>query len=80
MFKIQFSKLICIFSMLLVTLVICLNFALSWYNKTPMSDVTITSISVFGGFVTGGYFTLSGVRDCSRDKYNIVKKEDNNDN
>lgn len=75
MFNIQFSKLVCIFSMLLVTLVICLNFVLSWCNKPQMSDVTMTSITVFGGFVTGGYFTLSGVRDCSKNKYNIIKEE-----
>ena len=75
MFNIQFSKLVCIFSMFLVTLVICLNFILSWYDKPQMSDVTMTSITVFGGFVTGGYFTLSGVRDCSRNKYNIKQEE-----
>lgn len=75
MFNIQFSKLVCIFSMLLVTLVICLNFILSWYDKPQMSDVTMTSITVFGGFVTGGYFTLSGVRDCSRNKYSIKQEE-----
>ena len=76
MFNIQFSKLVCVFSMLLVTLVISLNFLLAWREKPQMSDVTITSISVFGGFVTGGYFTLSGVRDCSKNKHNIQKEKD----
>lgn len=74
MFKIQFSKLICIFSMLLVTAVIFLNYTLAWAEKPQMSDVTVTSISIFGGFVTGGYFTLSGVRDCSKNKYGVTEE------
>ena len=73
MFKIQFSKLICIFSMLLVTATIFLIYTLAWSGKAQMSDVAVTSISIFGGFVTGGYFTLSGVRDCSKNKHGITE-------
>ena len=74
MFKIQFSKLVCIFSMILVTLTIFLNYKLAWNEKSQMSDVAVTSITIFGGFVTGGYFTLSGVRDCSKNKYGIKEE------
>lgn len=73
MFKIQFSKLVCIFSMLLVTLTIFLNYRLAWAEKPQMSDVAVTSITIFGGFVTGGYFTLSGVRDCSKNKHGLTE-------
>ena len=73
--KIQFSKLICLFSMVIVVLTIFLNYSLALFDKIQMSDVTVTSITIFGGFVTGGYFTLSGVRDCSKNKYGI-KEED----
>ena len=67
--KMQFSQQVCVFGLVLVTFAWIANFLLLWFGREPMSDVTMTIISVFGGFATGGYFMLSGVRDCSRNKY-----------
>ena len=66
--KMQFSQKICVFGVILVTLAWLANFVLLWFCREPMSDVTIAIISMFGGFATGGYFALSGVRDCSLNK------------
>ena len=68
--KMQFSQKVCVFGLILVTFAWIANFLLLWFGREPMSDVTIAIISMFGGFATGGYFALSGVRDCSRNKYN----------
>ncbi|MCL2096838.1 MAG: hypothetical protein FWH10_08050 [Oscillospiraceae bacterium] len=67
--KTQFSQKVCVFGLILVTFAWLANFLLLWFDKMPMSDVTIAIITMFGGFATGGYFALSGVRDCSRNKY-----------
>ena len=66
--KMQFSQKICVFGVIFVTLAWLANFVLLWFCREPMSDVTIAVISMFGGFATGGYFALSGVRDCSLNK------------
>ena len=72
--RMQFSQKICVFGLILIVAVIAANFALLWFGHEPMTDVTTISISVFGGFATGGYFALSGIRDCSKNKHGI--KED----
>jgi len=67
--KLQFSQKICIAGMVLVYLAWFVNGVLLWFGKEPMSDVTIAIIATFGGFATGGYFALCGVRDCSKNKH-----------
>ena len=37
-----------------------------------MSDATVAAFTIYGGFVTGGYFTLTGYRDGS---VNRVERE-----
>jgi hypothetical protein len=81
--KMQFSQKICVFGVILVTLAWAANFVLLWFGREPMSDVTIAIISMFGGFATGGYFALSGVRDCSLNKLKsrmYESGEDENEN
>lgn len=73
--RIQFSQKQCLYADLLVALVLFLDFILKWNGKEGMSDVAIAVVSMFGGFATGGYFALSGARDCSKNKHHI--KEDN---
>jgi hypothetical protein len=72
--KMQFSQKICVFGVILVTAAWLVNFILLWFGREPMSDVTIAIVSMFGGFSTGGYFALAGVRDCSRNKHKITEK------
>lgn len=67
--KMQFSKKICVYGMFLVTITILGNFMLIWFGRDALSDMAISVVSMFGGFATGGYFALSGVRDCSVNKY-----------
>lgn len=69
--KIQFSKKVVIYSMALVPLTIFGNFMLSWFGKETLSEMTIAVITSFSAFITGGYFALSGVRDCSKNKHGI---------
>ena len=66
--KMQFSKKVCIAGIVLVAISWFGNFLLLYMGREGMSDVTMTMITVFGGFATGGYFTLSGVRDISVNK------------
>ena len=72
--KVQFSKKVVIYSMALVPLTILGNFLLAWFDKPTLSEMTIAVITSFSAFITGGYFTLSGVRDCSMNKHGV--KED----
>ena len=72
--KAQFSQKVCVFGLILVTFAWVANFLLLWFGREPMSEVTIAIITCFGGFATGGYFTLSGIRDYSKNKYGV--KED----
>ena len=69
----QFSKKVVAYSMLLVVFTIIGNFILAWFGKETLSEMTIAVISSFSAFITGGYFALSGVRDCSKNKYNITE-------
>lgn len=71
--KIQFSKKVVAYSMLLVVFTIIGNFILAWFGKETLSEMTIAVISSFSAFITGGYFALSGVRDCSKNKHNITE-------
>ena len=71
--KIQFSKKIVFYSMALVTLTVLGNFILAWCGKETLSEMTIAVITSFSAFITGGYFALSGARDCSKNKYHITE-------
>ena len=73
--KMQFSKKVVIYSMLLVPLTIFGNFILAWFGRETLSDMTIAVITSFSAFITGGYFALSGVRDCSKNKHHISEVE-----
>jgi len=72
--KLQFSQKICVFGLILIVAVVAANFILLWFGREPMTDVTTISITVFGGFATGGYFALCGVRDCSKNKHGIKEE------
>ena len=73
--KAQFSKKVVVYSMALVPLTILGNFLLAWYGKETLSEMTIAVISSFSAFITGGYFALSGVRDCSKNKHHITEED-----
>jgi hypothetical protein len=69
----QFSQFVVVYSMMLVASTILGNFVLSWFGKETLSEMTIAVITSFSAFITGGYFALSGVRDCSKNKYNVTE-------
>ena len=73
--KTQFSKKVVVYAMCLVPLTILGNFILAWCGKETLSEMTIAVISSFSAFITGGYFALSGVRDCSKNKHHISEVE-----
>lgn len=73
--KLQFSKLHVIFADSIVLLVYAGSFILSWFDKTPVSDVALAIITVYGAFATGGYFTQNCIRDCSLNKHGINKED-----
>jgi len=75
--KMQFSQKVCVFGLFLITVTLAVNSTLLWFGREPMSDVSITVVTVFGGFATGGYFALSGVRDCSLNKLKAKLHNDN---
>jgi hypothetical protein len=37
-------------------------------DKIPLSDLSVAIVTIYGGFATGGYFTLCGFRDSSLNK------------
>jgi len=65
----QFSQKVCVFGLVLIAVTLVANFVLLWVGRQHMSDLSITIVTVFGGFATGGYFALSGARDLSRNKH-----------
>lgn len=67
----QFSQLVVVYAMSLVAATILGNFILAWYGKETLSEMTIAVITSFSAFITGGYFALTGVRDCSKNKHHI---------
>ena len=69
----QFSKRVVLYSMTLVPLTILGNFILAWAGKETLSEMTIAVITSFSAFITGGYFALSGARDCSKNKHHITE-------
>ena len=75
--KMQFSQKVCVFGLLLITATLAVNSTLLWFGREPMSDLAITVVTVFGGFATGGYFALSGVRDCSLNRLKARLHDDN---
>lgn len=77
--KMQFSQKICIFSCIFIVAIWLGNFVLAWFDKPQIPEAISVGFTIFGGFVTGGYFALSGVRDCSLNKLKAKLKEDEND-
>ena len=81
--RMQFSKRLALttlyFSMFIVLGTILLNFALLWFDKTPMPEETITTITTFGIVVTTGasisYGGLQLGRDLSKNKHKVTHKE-----
>lgn len=71
--KVQFSKKVVVYSMLLVVFTIIGNFILAWFGKETLSEMTVAVVTSFSAFITGGYFALSGARDCSKNKYNVTE-------
>lgn len=69
--KMQFSKKVVVYAMALVPLTILGNFILAWCGRETLSEMTIAVITSFSAFITGGYFALSGARDCSKNKHGI---------
>jgi hypothetical protein len=69
--KMQFSKKVAVFSLFLVFYSVNLSAILSAFGKEPLSDITIAVIGTFGGFAVGGYYALSGARDCSLNKNHV---------
>ena len=67
----QFSQFVVVYSMMLVASTIFGNFILSWFGRETLSEMTIAVITSFSAFITGGYFALCGVRDCSKNKHHI---------
>lgn len=78
----EFSQAHVVFADGLVLLVLLLNALLSWFNKQPLSDLSVAIVNMYGAFATGGYFALNGVRQCSLNKYVFrkISKEDNDEN
>lgn len=72
--KMQFSKKVVVYAMLLVVFTIIGNFILAWFGRETLSEMTIAVITSFSAFITGGYFALSGVRDCSKNKHHIMEE------
>ncbi len=66
--KPEFSKLHVIFADALVGFVFLANIVLTMLDKMPLSDLSVTIVTIYGGFATGGYFTLCGFRDASLNK------------
>jgi len=62
-----------IFSMLIVIAVHSANFMLLWNDRQPMAQETISTVTIYGGITStltlGGYFALTGVRNCSVNKH-----------
>lgn len=67
----QFSQIVVVYAMSLVAFTILGNFILAWFGRETLSEMTIAVITSFSAFITGGYFALSGVRDCSKNKHHI---------
>ena len=74
--KMQFSKKLCVFSCLFVVLIWLGNFMLLLLGREQINDSVSIGFTIFGGFVTGGYYTLSGARDCSKNKHGIRDEDD----
>jgi uncharacterized membrane protein (DUF485 family) len=73
--KIQFSKQICVISLVFVGFMLLANVALAWFGRQLLDNITVATIGTFGGFTTTGYFALSAVRDCSKNKHNITENK-----
>ena len=67
--RLEFAQWAVLISWTYVFLVLIGTFILAWHEKQEMPGVDTVSISVFGGFVTGGYFTQNSVRAWSENKY-----------
>lgn len=78
--KREFSKIHVIFADSLVAFVFLANIILTLLDKMPLSDLSVTIVTIYGGFATGGYFALCGFRDSSLNKNGLRIVEDANGN
>jgi hypothetical protein len=69
--KTQFSKIVVIYAMILVTWTVFGDQILLWFGREPLGETARAVIALFGAFVVGGYFSLQGVRDTSLNKHGI---------
>jgi nitrate reductase gamma subunit len=75
--KLEFSQRIVLvslrFSVGIVLLIICANFVLLWMDKQPMTQETVTAITVYGGVMSGmsvaAYSALTAIRNHSHNKH-----------
>lgn len=73
--KMEFSKKMVVTAFILIFFCIAMSGILSFFDKEPLSNITMSVITCFGGFVCGGYYTLAGSRDNSKNKYGITELE-----
>ncbi len=69
--KREFSKAHVVFADALVAIVYITNMVLAMLDKIPVSDLAVTIVSIYGGFATGGYFTLCAIRDTSLNRHRL---------
>lgn len=78
--RMQFSQKICVFSCIFIVAIWFGNFLLAWFDKPQIPEAISVGFTIFGGFVTGGYFALSGYRDGSLNKLKAKLSEDESEN
>jgi hypothetical protein len=69
--KTQFSKIVVIFAMILVTWTVLGDQVLLWFGREPLGETARAVIALFGAFIVGGYFSLQGVRDTSLNRHKL---------
>ncbi len=69
--KREFSKLHVVFADALVAFVFIANAILSIFDKQLISDLAVAIVTIYGGFATGGYFTVCAIRDTSLNKHGL---------
>jgi hypothetical protein len=74
--KMEFSQKVCIIGLAMVAFMLVSNVALAYLGRQPLNDITVACVSCFGGFATGGYYTLAGARHASLNKRGLTVSAD----